>query len=106
MKRTSPKGKTMPLFVVRHQHDSKTCPAANPKMGAMLLQHVSKKNASSMGITMHGEAVVNGAHTFYLILEAPNQDAVKKYRTPFAQAGTVEILPSSTCETVVERAGC
>lgn len=96
----------MALFVVRHQHDAKTCPAANPKMGAMLLQHISKQNAASMGVTIQSEAVVNGAHTLFMIVEAANEAVVKKFMTPFAQAGKVEVLPSSTCETVVERAGC
>lgn len=96
----------MPLFVVRHQHEAKACPATDPTMGGMLLKHVSKQNAASMGIDIHGEAVVDGAHTFYLILDAANDATVRQFMTPFFQAGTVDILPANPCEMVVKRAGC
>ena len=32
----------MSLYFVRHQHDAETCPAKDPQMGQMLVQHVSK----------------------------------------------------------------
>ena len=32
----------MSLFVVKHQHGAETCPAGDPQMGPMLLQHLSK----------------------------------------------------------------
>lgn len=96
----------MALFVVQHKHPAQRCPAGDPKMGPMLLHHVSKANAAANGITIHGEAVVNGAHTFYMILEATDRAKVDQFMAPFAQAGTVEVMPASSCEAVVKRAAC
>ncbi len=96
----------MSLYFVRHQHKAETCPAKNPEMGQMLLQHLSKANARKFGIELHGEAVLDGQHTLVLILEADQQESVEQFMTPFKQAGSVEILPASLCEAVVERAGC
>ncbi len=96
----------MSLYFVRHQHAAETCPAKNPEMGQMLLQHLNKANARRFGIELHGEAVLDGQHTLVLILEADEQESVEKFMTPFKQAGNVEILPASLCEAVVERAGC
>ena len=96
----------MSLFVVQHKHSPETCPAGDPKMGAMLVQHVSPANAVTFGITMLGDAVVDGQHTFYLILNADHEENVKEFMKPFYMAGTVEIWPASSCEQVVERAKC
>lgn len=96
----------MSLFVVRHEHSPETCPAGHPEMGPMLVQHVSPQNAQQFGVTMHGDAVVDGQHTFFLILEASDEGRVKEFMAPFYQAGAVEIMPASTCEQVVERARC
>jgi hypothetical protein len=96
----------MSLFVVQHQHSPETCPARDPQMGAMLLAHVSQDNAEKYGIDIHGEGVVDGTHTFYLILEAQDGARVNEFMAPFAQAGTVDVLPASACEAVVGRAGC
>lgn len=96
----------MSLYFVRHQHNPETCPAKNPQMGQMLLQHLSKTNARKFGIELHGEAVLDGQHTLVLILEAEQKESVEQFMTPFAQAGSVEIVPASACEAVVERAGC
>jgi hypothetical protein len=96
----------MSLFVVKHQHSPETCPAGNPQMGPLLVQHVSEKHASKFGVRVRGDAVVDGQHTFYLIVEAEDEDIVKDFMAPFYQAGTVEIMPSSSCEAVVERAAC
>lgn len=96
----------MALFVVRHQHPAESCPAGHPQMGPMLLQHLSAGNAGKLGIKIHGEAVVDGKHTLYLILEAADAKNVKQFMAPFAQAGTVETLPSSLCEAVVARGWC
>jgi len=95
----------MSLYFVRHQHAAETCPAKNPEMGRMLLQHLSKANARKFGIELHGEAVLDGQHTLVLILEADQKEYVEQFMAPFAQAGSVEILPASLCEAVVERAG-
>ena len=96
----------MSLFVVRHQHPAESCPAGHPQMGPMLLQHVGENNASKYGIKIHGDAVVDGSHTYYLVLEAENGEKVQEFMSPFAQAGTVEIWPASSCEQVVARANC
>ncbi|MEX2158555.1 MAG: DUF3303 family protein [Dehalococcoidia bacterium] len=96
----------MSLYVVRHEHFAEKCPAGSPEMGTMLLKHVSPQNAQSFGVTLHGEAVLDGRHTFYLIIEAPDEAKVMEYMGPFGQVGSVEVWPASTCEQVVERAKC
>ena len=96
----------MSLFVTRHQHPAERCPATDPQMGSMLLEHIAPANAATYGITIQGEAVVNNAHTFYMIVDAPDRERVEQFMAPFAQAGSVEVLPASTCEAVVGRGGC
>lgn len=96
----------MSLYFVRHQHSAETCPAQSPEMGNMLLSHLSPSNASKFGVGIRGDAVLDGQHTFVLILEANSQEQVEAFMGPFKQAGPVEISPASACETVVERAGC
>ena len=53
----------MALFIVRHQHEAERCPAADPEMGALLLNHLSRPNMSEHGVEVQGEAIVEGAHT-------------------------------------------
>jgi uncharacterized protein with GYD domain len=96
----------MSLFVVEHKHSAETCPAGHPEMGPALVKHVSPQNAESFGVTVRGDAVVDGQHKFVLILEAENEEKVRQFMAPFYQAGSVEILPASSCEQVVERAKC
>ena len=96
----------MTLFVARHQHPAESCPAKDPAMGQMLLGHLAADNAKQAGITVHGEAVLDGQHTLYLILEAEDQSRVAEYLTPFSMAGSVEIWPASHCAAIVERGGC
>ena len=96
----------MALFVVRHQHSAQTCPARDPRMGSMLLYHLSEPSARRHGITIHGEGVLDGQHTLYLILEADGREQVEEFMKPFVQAGSVEIWPASRCEAVVSRQGC
>jgi len=96
----------MSLFIVRHQHAAESCPARNPQMGPMLLQHLTAANAQQFGVTIRGEGIVENAHTLYLILDARGRDDLDRFMQPFAQAGTVEIMPATTCEAVVERGGC
>jgi hypothetical protein len=96
----------MSLYFVRHQHDAETCPAKDPEMGQMLVQHVSKLNARKFGVDLIGDAVLDGQHTFVLILEAEDKEYIENFMQPFAMAGSVEISPASTCEMVVERQGC
>ena len=75
-------------------------------MGPQLLVHLSEPSAESFGVTIQGEAVVDGAHTLYLILSADEPEQVERFMTPFAQAGSVEVKPASYCEQVVARAVC
>jgi len=96
----------MSLFVVRHHHEADRCPARDPKMGLMLLSHLSEQNAREHGVSIHGEAVVDGAHTLFLIVEASDKAVVDAFLQPFAMAGEVEVMPASACEVVVARGGC
>jgi hypothetical protein len=96
----------MPLFVAKHQHSAETCPAGDPQMGPMLAQHVSHGNAEKFGLNLQSEAVIDGGHTLYLILESQHQSAVEEFMAPFQNFGSVEVLPASRCETVVARASC
>ncbi len=96
----------MSLYFVRHQHTAETCPAKNPEMGQMLLQHLTKANARKFGVDLIGDAVLDSKHTLVLIAEAEEQEYLQNFMQPFAMAGSVEILPASTCEAVVERQGC
>jgi uncharacterized protein with GYD domain len=75
-------------------------------MGQMLLQHLSPSNAAKFGVTIQGDAVVDGAHALYAIVEAPERQKVDEFFAPFAQAGDVNVMPASSCEVVVERQGC
>lgn len=96
----------MSLYFVRHQHSPETCPAKDPQMGAMLLSHINPANARKMGVNVQGDAVLDGQHTFVLILEADDKATIENFMQPFAQAGPVEITSASECETVVDRLGC
>jgi hypothetical protein len=96
----------MSLYFVRHQHTPETCPAKNPEMGQMLLQHLSKPNAQKFGVDLIGDAVLDAQHTLVLIAESEDKQYLENFMQPFAQAGPVEIISASTCEAVVERRGC
>ena len=96
----------MSLFVVQHQHPAETCPAGHPQMGPMLLQHIADANASKFGVKVRGDGVLDGLHTFYLILEADGADKIQEFMSPFAQMGSVEVWPANHCETVVARGHC
>ena len=96
----------MSLYFVQHKHSEETCPAKDPASGAMLLTHINPMNARKYGVNILGDAVLDGQHTFVLIVEADERAKIENFMQPFGQAGTVEIQPASTCEVVVERAGC
>ena len=96
----------MSLFVVQHQHPAEVCPAGHPEMGPMLLQHISSGNAAKSGIKVRGDAVLNGQHVFYLILEADSADKVQEFMAPFAQMGSVEVWLANSCETVIAQGHC
>lgn len=96
----------MSLYFVQHQHSPETCPAGHPEMGPMLVKHVSPQNAKAFGVDVKADVVLDGQHTFTLILEADSEDKIKDFMAPFYQAGSVEISPASSCEQVVDRAQC
>lgn len=96
----------MSLYFVKHYHSADTCPAKDPMMGNMLLSHINPVNARNYGVELHGDAVLDGQHTFVLIVDAQEKEQVENFMQPFSQAGPVEIVPASSCEVVVERAGC
>jgi hypothetical protein len=96
----------MPLYFVRHQHTPETCPAKDPAMAEDLLQHLDRMNARRYGIELHAEAVLDSQHMLVLIADSEDVSFLQDYMAPFRQAGSVEILPASTCEAVVERHGC
>ena len=84
----------MALFIVRHQHEAERCPATDPEMGALLLNHLSPPNVSKQGVEIQGEAIVGGAHTLYMIIESSDEDCVRSFMAPFAMAGSVEATES------------
>jgi DMSO/TMAO reductase YedYZ molybdopterin-dependent catalytic subunit len=96
----------MPLFVVRHQHSPETCPARDPAMGAMLLNHLSRPSAARHGVTIKGEAVVRGAHSLFFIADAADEAGLQEFLTPFRMAGEVDVMAASTCAGVVASGGC
>jgi hypothetical protein len=63
----------MAMFIVRHQHDAETCPATDPYQGATLLNYLSRPNVRQRGVTIQGEAVVQGEHTLYMIVESDDE---------------------------------
>ena len=96
----------MTLYVVRHQHEADSCPAVDPAMGAGLLNYLSKPNLRQQGIDIQAEAVLQGEHTLYMIVEAADAERVHEFMKPFAMAGSVEVHPASTCVSVVASGGC
>ncbi len=96
----------MSLYYVNRQHAAENCPASNSEMGNQFLGHISPLNARKYGVKVVADAVLDGQHTFVLILESDNQEKIEQFMQPFAMAGSVAIQPASHCEIVVERAGC
>ena len=96
----------MSVFVAEHTHSGATCPAGNPEMAKGLLAIVSPDNARRRGITIRGEAVLNGQHHLYLIVEASDEKAVRDYFAPFGQFGSLTVSSASPCEDVVRRGVC
>ena len=96
----------MALFVVRHHHAAERCPAQDPYMGAMLLNHLSRPNVRQHGVEIQGEAIVQGEHTLYLIVEASDEGCLREFMQPFQRVGTLDIYPASTCARVVASGGC
>jgi DMSO/TMAO reductase YedYZ molybdopterin-dependent catalytic subunit len=95
----------MALFVVRHQHPAERCPAQDSDVGAMLLHHLSRPNVRQHGVHIRGEAVVQGEHTVYFIVEAADEGCLHAFLQPFRAAGSVDVYPASTCARVLA-SGC
>lgn len=96
----------MPLFIVRHQHPADRCPAQDPFMGASLLNHLSRPNVRKFGLRIHGEAVAQGEHAMYMIVEADDENQLREFMHPFQMAGSLDIFPASTCVRTVASGGC
>ncbi|MFQ6027663.1 MAG: DUF3303 domain-containing protein [Dehalococcoidia bacterium] len=96
----------MSLFIVTHRHSADRCPASDPSKGPYLLKRLSQESAEAHGIKIHAEAMADGLHSLNLILEAEDQEQVQKFMAPFAQGGSVSVLPASPCEVVVDRGRC
>ncbi len=96
----------MSLYFVRHQHTAETCPARNPEMGAMLVNHLTQLNANKYGVVIQGDAVLDGQHTLVMIVNAEDPEQIQNFMQPFKMAGSVEVIPASTCDAVVARASC
>jgi DMSO/TMAO reductase YedYZ molybdopterin-dependent catalytic subunit len=96
----------MALFVVRHQHAAERCPAGDPEMGATLLNYLSRPSVKQHGVRIQGEAVVQGEHTMYLIVEATDEASLRTFMQPFQMAGSLDVYPASTCARVVASGGC
>src|ERR1700731_5300800 len=96
----------MALFIVRHQHSHERCPAQDPYIGATLLNHLSRPNVRRHGLEIQGEAVVQGEHTLYVIVQASDESQVREFMQPFQMAGSLDIYPASTCARVVASGGC
>jgi DMSO/TMAO reductase YedYZ molybdopterin-dependent catalytic subunit len=96
----------MELFIVRHQHSAERCPAADPYLGATLLNYLNPPNARKHAVRIRGEAIVRGKHTLYLIVEATDEVRVREFMQPFAAAGSVDVYPAGTCAGVAAGGGC
>jgi len=96
----------MALFVAEHRHPADRCPAGNPEMAPFLLALLSNAEAQRHGLTIRGDAVEQGKHHLYVILEGPSEAAVRAYLAPFGAAGSLDVVPASSCEDVVARGAC
>ena len=75
-------------------------------MGASLLNHLSRPNVRKYGLQIHGEAVAQGEHTMYLIVDADDEGRLREFMQPFQMAGSLDIYPASTCVRTVASGGC
>src|SRR5579872_230898 len=96
----------MALFVAIHQHAPDRCPAADPAGAQALLAHLSSDSARKFGVAVRAEAVADDDHVLYLIAEAHDEEQLRRYLAPFVRQGRVEVLPASSCETVIRRQSC
>ena len=71
----------------------------------MLLRRLSAEGAERYGVTIHAEAMIEGAHSLTMILEGPDHAKVTEFMGPSAQGGSVSAQPAYRCEAVVARGG-
>ena len=50
--------------------------------------------------------MANDEHTLYLIAEADDEEQMSQFLAPFAQVGSADLLPASSCEVVINRGCC
>lgn len=101
------RGISLALYVLRHEHAADACPGAHPDYGPMLLAHVDPSNARERyGVEIHGEAVLRGQHTLYMIVDSSDPAGLDGFLAPLRQFGTAEAWPSSSCDAVVAGGGC
>ena len=96
----------MALFIIRHNHEAERCPATDLYAGAEILNYLSRPNVSKQGVEIQGEAIVQGEHTLYMIVESSDEDRVREFVRPFALMGSVDVYPASTCARAVSSGGC
>lgn len=96
----------MALYVLRHEHPAETCPGAHPQYGPMLLSHVERENARRFGVDVQAEAVIRGAHTLYMIVDAADAEGLDRFLSPLRQFGSAEALAANSCDAVVAGGGC
>lgn len=72
----------------------------------MLLNYLSRPNVRQYGIQIQGEAVANGEHALYLIVEADSEERIRSFMQPFTMVGSLDVYPASTCARVVTSGGC
>jgi DMSO/TMAO reductase YedYZ molybdopterin-dependent catalytic subunit len=96
----------MALFIVRHHHEAERCPVTDPYAGAEILNYLSRPNVRQHGVEIQGEAIVQGEHTLYMIIESSDEERVREFMKPFAMAGSVDVYPASTCARAVASGGC
>src|SRR6202011_5207593 len=70
------------------------------------LNYLSRANAARHGVRIHGEAVLQGAHTLLIIAEAAGEDDLRRFLQPLERAGSLEVQPAATCANVVASGGC
>jgi DMSO/TMAO reductase YedYZ molybdopterin-dependent catalytic subunit len=75
-------------------------------VGAGLLNHLSRPNVRKFGLQIQAEAVAQGEHTMYLIVEATDETRLREFLQPFKIAGSLDIYPASTCVRMVASGGC
>ena len=96
----------MNMFIVRHQHLAERCPATDFTAGGQLLNLLSRANAARHGVRIHGEAVLQAAHTMLIIAEAAREEDLRRFLQPLENAGSLEVQPAATCSQVVASGGC